>query len=180
MPKVMLLWNINITLGLVNGSIGYVVGFIYNEGKNTPSLPYSIIISFDDYTGVPFFSGVDQEKWVPVLASEYKWGEENMSTHFRKQFPSSLSWVLTVWKSQGLTIKGLLAYFLGNEEKEDGLTYVAFSRILAIEQMFIGQGFSLDRLTTEISKGYKIKKRLEEDDRLQMLYEETKRFYDFL
>jgi hypothetical protein len=183
--KVMLLWNINITLGLVNGSIGYIVGFIYNEGKNAPSLPYSIIIKFDDYTGVPFFSGVGQEKWVPVLASEYKWGEENMSTHFRKQFLISLSWALTVWKSQGLTIKGLLAYFLGNEEKEHGLTYVGltyvgFSRILAIEQMFVGQGFSLDRLTTEISKEYKLKKRLEEDDRLQMLYEETKRFYDFL
>jgi hypothetical protein len=97
-----------------------------------------------------------------------------MSCHFRKQFRLLLSWALTVWKSQGLTIKGLLAYFLGNEEKEQGLSYVALSRILAIEQMFVGQGFSLDRLTTEISKGYKLKKRLQEDDRLQMLYEETK------
>jgi hypothetical protein len=78
-------------LGLVNGSIGYVVGFIYNEGKNAPSLPYSIIIKFDDYTGVHFFSGVVQDKWVPVLASEYKWAEENMSTHFRKQFSLLLS-----------------------------------------------------------------------------------------
>jgi hypothetical protein len=40
--------------------------------------------------------------------------------------------------------------------------------------------FSLDRLTNEISKGRKLKKRLEENDRLQMLHEETKRFYDFL
>jgi hypothetical protein len=79
----MLLWNINITLGIVNGSIGYVIGFIYNEGKKTPSLPYSIIMSFNDYSGVPFFSGVGHEKWVPVLASEYKWGEEHMPTHFR-------------------------------------------------------------------------------------------------
>jgi hypothetical protein len=51
-------------------------------------------------------------------------------------------------------------------------------QILAIEQTFVGQGCSLDRLTTEISKGYKLKKRLEEDDRLQMLYEGTRRFYD--
>jgi hypothetical protein len=103
-----------------------------------------------------------------------------MPTHFRKQFPLSLSWALIVWKSQGLTIKGLLAYFLGKEEKEHGLTYVAFSRILAIEQMYVGQGFSLDRLTTDISKGFKLKKRLQEDDRLQMLYEETKLFYNLL
>jgi hypothetical protein len=53
------------------------------------------------------------------------------------------------------------------KEKEHGLTYVAFSRILAIEQMNIGQGFSLDRLTIDISKGFKLKKRPEEDDRLQ-------------
>jgi hypothetical protein len=45
---------------------------------------------------------------------------------------------LTVWKSQGLTIKGLLAYFFGKEEKDHGLTYVAFSRILAIKQMYVG------------------------------------------
>jgi hypothetical protein len=113
----------------VNGSIGYVNDLIYNEGQNAPSLPYSIIISFDDYSGVPFFSGDGQEKWVPVLASEYEWGEEHMPTYFRKQFPLSLSWALFVGKRQGLTIKGLLAYFLGNEEKEHVLTYVAFSRI---------------------------------------------------
>jgi hypothetical protein len=113
----------------VNGSIGYVTDFKYSEGQNAPSLPYSIIISFDDYSGVPFFSGYGQEKWVPVLASEYKGGEEHMPTHFRKKFHLSLSWALFVWKRQGLTIKGLLAYFLGNEEKEHGLTYFAFSRI---------------------------------------------------
>jgi hypothetical protein len=66
---------------------------------------------------------------------------------------------------------------LGKEEKERGLTYVAFSRILAIEQIYVGQGFSL---TTDISEGFKLKKRLEEDDRLQMLYEETKIFYNLL
>jgi hypothetical protein len=42
--------------------------------------------------------------------------------------------------------------------------------------MYGVQGFSLDRLTSQISKGFKLKKRLEGDDRLQMLYEETKVF----
>jgi hypothetical protein len=51
-----------------------------------------------------------------------------------------------VWNSQGFTIKGLSGYFLGNEEKEHGLTYVTFSRILAIEQLFVGQGCSSDRM----------------------------------
>jgi hypothetical protein len=51
---------------------------------------------------------------------------------------------------------------------------------LAIEQMYGDQGFSLDRLTSQISKGFKLKKRLEGDDILQMLYEETKAFYNLL
>jgi hypothetical protein len=54
---------------------------------------------------------VGQEKWVPVLASEYERGEENMST------PLSLLWALIVWKSQGLTIKGLLACFWATMKK---------------------------------------------------------------
>jgi hypothetical protein len=70
--KVMLLWNIN--------------------------LPYSVIIQFNDYKGPPFFSSIGckqyknisddplivnwvlisppdiKDKWVPILASEFKWG----------------------------------------------------------------------------------------------------------
>jgi hypothetical protein len=46
--------------------------------------------------------------------------------------------------------------------------------------MYVGQEFSLDRLTTDISKGSKLKKRPEEDDRLQMPYKETKLFHNLL
>jgi hypothetical protein len=49
---------------------------------------------------------------------------------------------------------------------------------LAIEQLFVGQRCPLDRFTTKISQGLKLKSRLKEDDRLHILYEETKRFYD--
>jgi hypothetical protein len=44
------------------------------------------------------------------------------------------------------------------------LTYVDFSRILAIEQLFVGQVYSLDRFINKISMGVKVKIRLEEDD----------------
>jgi hypothetical protein len=47
--KVMLLWNINISLGLVNESTGHGIGFIPKEGQEAPDLPYSIIKDF------PFF-----------------------------------------------------------------------------------------------------------------------------
>ena len=50
-----------------------------------------------------------------------------------------VSWALTAWKSQGLTIPGLLTYYFGDEELKHRLTYVAFSRILGVEQWFLGQ-----------------------------------------
>jgi hypothetical protein len=46
--------------------------------------------------------------------------------------------------------------------------------------MCVGQGFSLDRSTTDTPKGFELKKRPEEDDRLQMSYEETKIFHNLL
>jgi hypothetical protein len=71
------------------------------------------MISFGDYSGDPFFRGVGQEKYVPILASKCKWDERSIGTHFSKLLLISLSWALNVWKIQGLTVKGLLAYFLG-------------------------------------------------------------------
>jgi hypothetical protein len=100
----------------VNGSIGYVNDLIYNEGQNAPSLPYSIIISFDDYSGVPFFSGDGQEKWVPVLASEYEWGEEHMPTYFRKQFPLSFMGFIC-WEEARIDYQRFTRLFFGQPRK---------------------------------------------------------------
>ena len=58
---VMLLWNINISVGLVNGSIGTIKELIYDDNVKTPNLPQYLIIQFDDYTGPPFFTGEGQE-----------------------------------------------------------------------------------------------------------------------
>jgi hypothetical protein len=69
----------------------------------------------------------------------------------------------------------LLNFFLqGEKELERGLAYVAFSRILVIEQLFVGQGCSLDRFITKVLQGLKIKLQLEEDDRLNMMYNKQK------
>ncbi len=111
--------------------------------------------------------------------SEFKWGESvnDDANHSRKQFPICLAWALTVWKSQGMTIKGLVKFLLGEREKEHGLTYVGMSRVLTHEQISIGAGCSLERLTTKISSGSKLKVRLIEDVRLNVLYEACKEFY---
>jgi ATP-dependent DNA helicase PIF1 len=178
--KIMLLWNINISLGLVNGSNGIIKDFIFSENIHAPSLPTAIIVYFSDYSGPSYFSGIGQEKWVPIFPETFKWGGSGEIDHFRKQFPICLSWALTVWKSQGMTITGLVALSLGDAEKEHGLTFVALSRATDMCNVFLGAGCSLERLSTKISSGYKLKQRLKEDIRLQLLYENTMTFYEFL
>jgi hypothetical protein len=51
------------------------------------------------------------------------------------------------------------------------------SRVLTHEQISIGAGCSLERLTTKISIVTKLKLRLIEDVRLNVLYEACKEFY---
>lgn len=176
--KIMLLWNINISMGLVNGSTGTIKDFFFCENIHAPSLPSCIIIEFLDYSGPPYFHGIGQGKWVPIYPETSKWGGAGDEDHFRKQFPICLAWALTVWKSQGMTIQGLVAVSLGDCEKEHGLTFVALSRSTDIDNVFLGAGCSLERLTTKISNGLKLKQRLVEDTRLQLLFDQTCAYYD--
>ena len=77
-----------------------------------------------------------------------------------------------------MTITGLVALALGDSEQEHGLTFVGLSRATDIQNVFLGPGCSLQRLTTKISSGLKLKNRLIEDARLQILFENTMAFYD--
>jgi hypothetical protein len=51
------------------------------------------------------------------------------------------------------------------------------SRVLTHEQIDIGSGFSLERLTVKISSGSRLKVRFVENIRLNILYKACKEFY---
>jgi ATP-dependent DNA helicase PIF1 len=170
--KIMLLRNISTVNGLVNGSTGTVIDFLYEEAQTAPTLPYSILINFPDYNGTPFFTAPGQEKWVPILNERYSWGENNQ--HYRISFPITLCYAITAWKSQGMTLTVPVYTKLGNKEPEHGCTYVVLSRPKDLENLCIHNGITLDRITTAISNGKKLKRRLKEDNRLQDLYQQTR------
>jgi ATP-dependent exoDNAse (exonuclease V) alpha subunit len=112
--------------------------------------------------------------------SEYKKGKtvnDENPYHSWKHFPICLAWALSVRKSQGMTIKGLAKFLLGDKEKKHGLTYLGMSRVVTHERLDIGPGCLSERSTTEISNGYSLKKRLIEDKRLDVLYDTCKKFY---
>jgi len=176
--KILLLWNVALQLGLVNGSTGTVIDFMYREGEAAPSLPYAVIIDFPEYSGPPFFSSDGREKWVPLRASKFNF-ESSDANHYRMQFPISLSWGLTVWKAQGMTVpNGTKLYaVLGDKERSAGLTYVALSRNENMQDLCIGNGLSFDRISSDISNSVALQSRRREDQRLELITERTKTFY---
>ncbi|KAH9316675.1 hypothetical protein KI387_025302, partial [Taxus chinensis] len=63
--RVMLLCNLCVEVGLVNGSIGTIQDIIYTAGSKPPSLPMSVIVRFDNYTG-PAWDTINP-KSIPIL-----------------------------------------------------------------------------------------------------------------
>ena len=173
----MLLWNTNTPLGLVNGSTGTVIDFVFREGQKAPQLPFAIICEFQDYKGPPFFTGEERTKWVPMRPEKYEFTDSESMNHFREQYPLCLAWALTIWKAQGMTIRGKVVLELDDKEKTTAQSYVAMSRATLIENICIGKALSRDRLTTEISKSKVLQNRLKEDERLTTLWESTRDFY---
>ena len=88
-----------------------------------------------------------------------------------------LAWALTVWKSQGMTIKGLVKFVLRENEIEHSLTHVGLSRALARKQIDTSPGCSVEKLTTKISIGSTLKVRLIENKRLDVSSDNCEVFY---
>ena len=123
--QVVLLVNLDISVGLVNGSRGIVTGF-----RN----------------GVPvvkFANGME----MPIIS--YSWEQEGYSggpLYTRKQIPLKLAWATTIHKSQGQTLD-LVEVDIGDNIFEAGQTYVALSRVKTLEGLFI-KSFNPDKIRT--------------------------------
>ena len=154
--KVMLLWNISLPLGLVNGSSGVIIDLIYTPTK-APELHRWV-------------------SWVPLPPSESEWYGGDNVTHFIKQFPITLAWALTTWKAQGMTCSGKVYAEFPNTEKA-GLSYVNLSRLTLWINLCIGRAITEERLTTKISKCKGLTSRMQEDERLRLLWQSTKEFF---
>lgn len=97
---------------IVNGSQGVVIGFENNLPK------------------VKFNNGVIR------IINKHVWTSEKITSIGVSQLPLIYAWAITIHKSQGLTIEK--AYVdVGNNIFEAGQTYVALSRIVSIEGLFL-------------------------------------------
>ena len=134
--RVMVTSNLWLPAGLVNGAVGHVYDIIYGKGQGPPSLADAVLVQFSDtqYYGpsaLPTAAGV--VSFAP-LRRDYlrntgrrlkgsggvkKW--ENIPCT-RTQYPLTLAFTLTIHKSQGLSLKGVIVN-LGPSEFASGLTY---------------------------------------------------------
>lgn len=136
--RVMLRSNLWTEVGLVNGSLGTVKEIIYESDTRPPQMPIALLVSFDNYSGPHY-----QENAVPIIPVIRHWKSEKGS-HWRKQFPLTVAYAVTIHKAQGLTLDKAVIN-IGEQEKSLGSSYVAMSRVRSLDGLIIDQIISKER-----------------------------------
>ena len=128
--QVMLLKNISVEDGLVNGARGVVKGFAepLNTSKGIIRLP---IVDFSVRVGGR--EALITDEVVEMGSWDQKRGDRVLAR--REQIPLMLAWAISIHKSQGMTIPYLSVSFQGMFEY--GQAYVALSRATDLKGLFL-------------------------------------------
>ena len=132
--RVMLIRNILTEHGLVNGAMGTVSSVDIDPNTKVVSCIY---VLFDDPTvGLPAGSLPNTRQTpISIMPFEhvyYLYGR----CIVRKTFPLILSWACTIHKVQGMTVPKI-CIDLGSTVFQNGMAYVALSRVQSSEGLFI-------------------------------------------
>jgi len=132
--QVMLIANINVEAGLVNGRLGIVTKFleahidiIEKDNKKVPvQIPEKVCVRFKNGQNVEI--------------SSHEWKLENYESVSRNQIPLILAYAITIHKSQGATLDS--AYIdIGSSVFEYGQAYVALSRVKSLDALYLHDYF---------------------------------------
>lgn len=155
--KVVLLSNLNIDGGLVNGSQGEVIKFVdttnWSKGEwkgETWFREQLIIKKFQTSTSflcpvVQFTNG----KFVTIRPTVQECLRASSKDHYlvtRTQIPLALAWALSIHKSQGMTLEHVEVS--SNGIFESGQLYVGLSRATKLEGLTV-TGYSREQLSTD-------------------------------
>jgi hypothetical protein len=137
---------------LFNGAFGYVRHVVWPAGtvdcRTEP--PSAIFVAFDNYTG-PSLIEKDSEKLVPILRSKKDWAAGGI-TLSRTQFPLVLVYVISVHKSQGISIDRAVLSISRKADCAPGITYVALSRVKTLEGILFTEQFDISWFKTKPTK----------------------------
>ena len=139
----MLTMNLWPAVGLCNGGTGTVIHFIYKNNHQPPDLPIAVIVKFDNYRGPSLSEALPS--CVPICPVTAS-AQLSDGFHERQQLPLRLAWAITIHKSQGLTLSKAWIN-IGKTERTPG--------------------------TTNIKSSKTLKHRLNEEERLDQMVQET-------
>ena len=159
--RVMLIANLWVNMGLVNGAMGTVQAICYLSGKAPPDLPVAVMVHFDTYSGPTVPDGT-----VPITPIRRSWSTSGAQCS-RLQLPLRLAWAVTIHKSQGLTLDKAVVD-IGKKEFSSGLTFVACSRVRHLSDLLFDPPFPFQRVAN-LAKSKRLQERLLEDARLLLL-----------
>ena len=117
---VMCIANLDLTLGIANGSTGIIINF--TEEK----LP---VVQFDKHK---------------IVIGKKEWKSDNVPGISIYQIPLILAWGITIHKAQGLTLEKAIID-IGKDLFEAGQMYVALSRIRTLEGVYLKE-FDINNL----------------------------------
>jgi ATP-dependent DNA helicase PIF1 len=146
--QVMLSTNLWTEKGLVNGSIGTITDVLWDTGQDpSVSMPSLLLVCFSEYSGPDF--PLYRSKIVPIFPVTCQFDYKGVPCTC-KQFPLQLAYAITVHKSQGLTLSRVV---LNIDQKEHclGLSYVAISRVKALDRLMFESPFDFSRFTLQDS-----------------------------
>ena len=138
--QVMLRRNIMCEDGLVNGACGEIVGFKWSDGADHQTqlgiLPAAVLVKFYDPRVGRIHSiqvpGCDSEA-VEITPISAKFFVQQGVTLQRTQLPLVPCWAATIHKVQGLLSLDAAVIDLGPTMFEDGMPYVALSRVRTLD-----------------------------------------------
>lgn len=123
--QIMCTANLDINNGIVNGSQGKVIGFIYNPSVKVfdKHVPMALPI-------VEFVNGTR------MTMTHKVWQSANEPSVAITQMPMILCWAMTIHKSQGATLESA-EMDIGTDIFEYGQAYVALSRVKTIDGLYL-------------------------------------------
>ncbi|XP_047128474.1 uncharacterized protein LOC100206110 isoform X1 [Hydra vulgaris] len=132
--QVMLLNNLSVSNGLVNGARGVVTKFMSLKESKNPN--ETGLIEFEEseyprYPVVKFVNNLELLITPDQISTEVAW--EVIS--YRKQLPLALAWAVSVHKAQGMTLERV-ELSIANAF-EHGQAYVALSRVTSLNGLLL-------------------------------------------
>lgn len=132
--RVMLTRNCDVKDGLVNGVMGYISHFVYEDGNKTNVSAVAVIF---DSRNVGKTSGKRTKNGNLVLIerAQEEFVVRKSTTCVRHQFPLKLSWACTAHKVQGMTVDKVVVNL--DKTFAPGQAYVALTRVTSKDGLFI-------------------------------------------